>query len=834
MSVGDDTRSKDTWIADYLAAGWKLCGIEAGKKCPMYRGWQMTPRDADQLSIYPGVGLLLAHSGLCTLDVDNYELAKPWLAERGVDLDALLNATDAVRFESGRPNRFKLLYRLSRPTTTTKIEMAGNTILEFRCASSTGGSAQDVLPPSVHPVTREPYRWVYGESLLGDWRKPPGLPPKLLAAWREQGGESVLLATPCMPSAEMGVGIGPAPLSDQEPTGATPVRTTPTIPLDELRELLLQFDPNCGHDEWLKVIMALHNATHGSEDGLLLADEWSRKAIRIGSNGKPVYWGLEHIRSRWKSFSRDPGRRLVTDAYLRRRGVARADEFTTTESADARPVVSLNGGELHNYAAQCEQILADEVYVRERQLVRIGGVQDIAPERGGAVQRDEVQAVIIPATPEYLRRRLNELARFSVFRRREKSNVSVDCPKDLAHNIAGQGYWHTFRPLKAIARSPYVRRNGSICETPGYDVESCIFYAPNAEFPIIPTSPTREDAMLALGVLFEPFKEFPFATEAARSAFVAHILTEVVRPAIRTSPVFVITAPTPGTGKTLLSEMPSRIAHGCGPALRPWVDGEEMRKSLFASAFAGDRTIGFDNLPNGTKVRSPILCGFVTAETYSDRKLGASETPAVPNRSVVFMTGNNLTPSGDLARRSIVIRLDADTPSLRDRRFRISDLRGYVAANRPALLVAALEVVLAYLASGAQSGKPPPASFEDWSRFVREPLLWLGMADPVTTQDDETDDEAEPLAEAFRLIAAEFAESEFTASDLAKKCDPLVSGDRPLSAALEATGCGVPTDPTKVGYWLREKRDRIAGGWKLIAGAESRGTGRKWRLRSAP
>jgi len=797
---------------ELIEHGLALCALDRYQKGSTTDRWNENPIPAEAADGLDGAGILHVQSKTAAIDVDNIELARPWLFERGVDLDALLNASDAVRIESGRPGRTKLLYRLSNPLRTVKPKGSG---LELRCATREGKSVLDVVPPSLHPLTRQPYRWVYPEPLIGHWSNLPPIPASLLAIWREEA--EPLETVPSAPA----------------PTGATP-----TIPLDELRAILFNnptdFDPNCDRDEWRDVGMALHFATRGSESGLMLWDEWSRTATRIGSNGKVVYWGSDHLKSQWESFKLDRSNPITDARFHRLRAPARAEEFPIVDGTDGRPIVSLDGGELHTYAAQCEQILADEVYVRERQLVRIGGPKELAPERGGAVQRDDVQAVIIPATAEYLRRRLNERARFRTYRRREKSHVLVDCPKDLAHNIAGQGDWSTFRPLKAIARSPYVRRDGSICETPGYDADSCVFYAPNAAFPIVPTNPTRGDAEQALAVLLEPFKEFPFATDAARSAFVAHILTEIVRPAIRTSPVFVITAPTPGTGKTLVSEMPSRIVHGYGPALRPWVDGEEMRKSLFSSASAGDRTIGFDNLPNGTKVRSPILCGFITAETYSDRKLGASETPAVPNRSVVFLTGNNLTPAGDLARRSIVIRLDADTPSLRDRRFRIPDLRGYVAANRPALLVAGLTVILAHIASASQSGKPPLASFEDWSRLVREPLLWLGMADPVTTQDDETDDEAAPLAEAFGLIAAEMREKAFTASDLAKGCDPLLSDENPMAAALDAAGCSEPTDPTCVGYWLREKRDQIAGGWKLVRGGAARGTGRRWRLRSVP
>ncbi len=105
------------------------------------------------------------------------------------------------------------------------------------------------------------------------------------------------------------------------------------------------------------------------------------------------------------------------------------------------------------------------------------------------------------------------------------------------------------RRLTTIATAPFIRPDGSICETRGYDAACSVFYQPNADFSAVPANPTRKDAERALAILLEPFSEFPFANDAARSAFAAHILTEIVRPAINTSPAFFYTAPTPGDGQ---------------------------------------------------------------------------------------------------------------------------------------------------------------------------------------------------------------------------------------------------------------------------------------------
>lgn len=613
---------------------------------------------------------------------------------------------------------------------------------------------------------------------------------------------------------------------------AEPVRWEPPAPVgatfDEMRQLLANRTGYGDHDEWLRVGMALHHETQGSAEGFELWCKWSAQWDQ--------YPGAEAIWPRWKSFHSNVAHAVTLRSLFRDTTASHVAfpiaSLAEPTSADGRPAIQLEGGELHNYAPRCEELLRDEIYVRERELVRIGGVAEM-PFGSTAARRDSSQAVIVSASPEYLQRRLTQRARFFAIRGRAKYAVQVNCPKELVLNIVGQRDWPRLRRLKAIARAPFVREDGTICEAAGYDDLSSVFHIPNAEFSAVPTNPSRTDAEQALVELLRPFDEFPFATEAGRSAFAASILSEAVRSALDACPAFCYTAPTPGTGKSLLSEMPSRIVHGCGPSLRPWAESaDELRKNLFASLLAGDRTIGYDNVPNGAKVRSPILCAFLTADVYSDRKLGASEVPALPNRSVVFLTGNNITPAGDLARRSIVIRLDANTDRLRERTFRVTDLRGHIATARPTLLLAALTIVRAYVVAGRPSHAVPMPSFERWSGLVRNPLLWLGMADPVATQADETDDEAAPLAEAFGLMArnALIGTNEFTASELAAASGELFSGDG-LSATIAAAGCGGPTDPKRVGYWLRDFRDRIAGGWKLER-VRAPGGVTKWRLRN--
>ena len=173
----------------YMAAGWKLCAIAKGSKGPNYPAWERHPLQIEHVN-GQGLGLLHALSGTCAIDVDDMQESARWLDARGIDLDCLLGADDAVQVHSGRANRAKLLYRLPRgvsalPTRKLKTH-TGATMIEFRCASNEGASVQDVLPPTIHPDTGKPYQW----GGAGDFSQLPELPGALLALWKSLDGQS--------------------------------------------------------------------------------------------------------------------------------------------------------------------------------------------------------------------------------------------------------------------------------------------------------------------------------------------------------------------------------------------------------------------------------------------------------------------------------------------------------------------------------------------------------------------------------------------------------------------------------------------------------------------
>ena len=193
--------------------GWYLVAIPAGSKAPRQGGWQLperaitTPEAAHEYwtrNPDHNAGLLHHASGTVALDIDNVEWTRIAFDGIGLDYDDIMSKAPRI---VGRPTRAKALFKaptgidLSRrsiawPTPEPVCHSCGciqkpaslkcadcgakmsptETVFEFRA-----GAVQDVLPPSIHPDTGNPYTWA-GPSI---WDGLPDLPAPILTIWRE-------------------------------------------------------------------------------------------------------------------------------------------------------------------------------------------------------------------------------------------------------------------------------------------------------------------------------------------------------------------------------------------------------------------------------------------------------------------------------------------------------------------------------------------------------------------------------------------------------------------------------------------------------------------------
>lgn len=288
-------------FAPYLEHGWILVPIMPGHKGPQgaaSKGWNRRDKCVNDPHVaMHSAGLAHAYSGTCALDVDDYDAASVWLAERGVDLDELFNAIDAVQISSGRQGRGKLIYALPEPLASKQIKKDGKCIVDFRCATASGLTVQDVLPPSIHPDTGNPYVWAYNDDMIAHWTNVPPIPETLHAVWLDQLSSA-------------------SDMSEVPEKGAS---------LSELEELLRQQDPDMSRDDWVRVGMAIHHETGGNVDGFELWDKWSQ--------GSKKYNGRHELHTVWRSFHDAPN--AVTVGSLRRDAVATLDDFDVVTEAPA-------------------------------------------------------------------------------------------------------------------------------------------------------------------------------------------------------------------------------------------------------------------------------------------------------------------------------------------------------------------------------------------------------------------------------------------------------------------------------------------------------------------
>ncbi len=317
---------------------------------------------------------------------------------------------------------------------------------------------------------------------------------------------------------------------------------------------------------------------------------------------------------------------------------------------------------------------------------------------------------------------------------------------------------------------------GSIHRAEGYDAKTGMWRENVPDLSgLVPEKPAEEDARRSLRFIRETFKTFCFAdAEIVRapasgmelvdiskapgmdeSGFLAALMTAVCRPSLHLAPgVLLRAAPMSGAGagKGLLARCISMIAFGREPhAVTGGAAAEELEKRIAAELIEGSPVLFLDNL-NNRAFKSDLLASAITERPARVRILGKSQMVPLNAASLVILTGNGLSVSEDLARRFVAVDLDPRTEDPEARVF-TTDIRLEVASRRPELLAAALTI----WRWGRQSENLRPGralgSFEQWCKWVRDPLLALGCRDPAerVAEAKERDTRRQVIAELFAL-----------------------------------------------------------------------------------
>lgn len=500
---------------------------------------------------------------------------------------------------------------------------------------------------------------------------------------------------------------------------------------------------------------------------------------------------------------------------------------------DSRRRIEIHKGRMAQVVDHAERALVDSeanVYVRGGELVRVVESMALPIGRKNTIKRAHGAPMIAAHTVVSLADCLNRVALFLRFDQRDRHWKSADCPKEVAETLLSRvGMWQ-FRPLTAVISAPTLRPDGTILSEAGYDQATGFLLIEGMDLPAIPEEPTLRDAEEALATLDGLLEEFPFEGGTDRSATLAMLLTAIVRPSLPTAPLFAITAPTPGTGKSYLADLAAVLATGRRAAVVGGsCDEDELDKRLGASLMAGDTILNLDNLDRPLK--SERLCQVLTQEVVKFRILGRSTNIDTPTKALMIATGNALRVHGDLTRRALLIRLDAGQERPETRKFKRDPVQVAI-IDRPKYVAAALSILRAFIVSGESVGSPSLGSFTEWSNWVRSALVWLCRPDPVGAMEKArgTDPERERTSE---ILAALLPEGTWTVKELSRRLAPDVSINLNLRDALASFLKHNQFDRHGFGNWCAKHQNRPVSGMRLVeAGVDAKAKVRRWRVES--
>jgi hypothetical protein len=519
---------------------------------------------------------------------------------------------------------------------------------------------------------------------------------------------------------------------------------------------------------------------------------------------------------------------------------------------DSRPEILVVAGEPHKAVDQAESVLLKHterlrLYQRSGELVRIISLTREEADRAQArdhIVRAEGSLILHPLNAIALQDILNQLA---TWERYDKwgNIVITDCPAKVANTyLSRMGFWK-LPHLEGVIQAPIMRPDGTIFNTTGYDLQTGFYLDSAVTWPSIPDEPTRVETEEALRILLEPFSEFPFVAAEDRAVLAAAILTSLQRRLLESAPLFGFSAPAQRYGKTLQIESVGIIATGrIPPSYGVARENEEIRKIITSILREGHLIAHLENVTY--ILESPDLARAISKPRksfYSDRLLATNTNLRLKTNLLWAGDGVNLTFRRDMTTRAVLSVIDAGIERPEERKFKIEDLPDHLLRHRKELVAAALTVLKGYRAADS----PPQnlqrwGGFNQWTHEIRDPLVWLGCADPCKTRDRII--ARDPERELNREVLTEWHTAKGDAAirvrdviEAANELEGTFSDQfkhKELRNALlmvaEARDNAGSIDARRLGNWCSMIEDRVIGGLRLIREQKVEKT-QLWRVR---
>lgn len=399
-----------------------------------------------------------------------------------------------------------------------------------------------------------------------------------------------------------------------------------------------------------------------------------------------------------------------------------AEDVVETEETKEKTKIELKQGTLDEQVREIIAALSQhpDVFQRQNKLIRVlndGQLEDFR-------------------TPG-LRALASEVAEFFKFKNTDTGPVPVRCdpPVDVINSVLEYGNYKAIRELQHVFTMPCLRSDGELLVSAGYDAHSRALLRPEFEVDV-PSHPTYEEAIAARDRLMELYCDFPFEGPEHLAGALASMMTPVLRLAVEgPTPMFIFESPTPSSGKSIMADLVAIVATGKGGSPMAPTNEEETTKQITSQLLMGSKIIWIDNVEK--PLGGPSLDAALTGDMWAARELGKTKMLILKNSATWLATGNNIRIAGDLARRVIRVYINPnmENPEERDpTKYRFPRIREYIKANRADIVRDILTMALARHQSGFECPGLGMGSFESWSYWVRETLIYVGLADCLDTQ----------------------------------------------------------------------------------------------------
>jgi 5S rRNA maturation endonuclease (ribonuclease M5) len=283
------------------------------------------------------------------------------------------------------------------------------------------------------------------------------------------------------------------------------------------------------------------------------------------------------------------------------------------------------------------------------------------------------------------------------------------------------------------ARLPTTRIGGQIELLPvGYDATSQTLTLPGIEY--CDDMPHTE----AVEIVNDLLGEVSFTDARGKAVSVAGMVSLYVNqllPEQSLRPCFIFVANAEGAGKTLLVLCLVTPTLGAAPTGCKADEDAEVRKLLLTAVREARPVLFIDNVKG--RLSSEPLEAFLSAPVWSDRILGVSESFTADNLTTVFVTGNGMTVSPDMRRRSLFVELHLDVERAEDRQFRRTLDLPTLLSLRPSILGGLWALVRHWDTQGRPAPSRSHSAFPSWAKIVGGIVEAAGFGCPLDTPSTE-------------------------------------------------------------------------------------------------